>query len=805
MLTVLRSSFGPLAKTWRADGSVSGYSSGNSYEATQVQAHGLQELLEQLSRLALDPSACVIRGTRNARSVAEVLPAYNARRHAEGKPVASLAADQVLRINELFDDLPLPWVMIDVDKYTAGNTDHFIEQCLPVAFHDVSYVWQLSASHGHPSRSGTLSCHLWFWLDTPVTGEQLRAQHWPGVDPSVFRRVQPHYTADPLVEPGAPVPPTPRIGLRRRGRDSVPLVLETPLQAPRAFKPLPEGLDVAAVERDLRAALSLVPADDRNVWIAVGTYLQNLGELGFRIWSEWSAKSEKFDEEGLAEWDTLRADTVDHRAVFELAKDHGWATGGPKVDPAVVFGGAHAQQSAQGVPVVPAPQSATAAVAVTEMPGTESALAQAFAAAVPDVLRWTPTHEWMVRAPGAAVWAPDDMMVRNRLMRAVAQNAGMGQTASTIKTLGSYRTVVNAIKEAATYECLQVLPQRWDEHGWELNTPGGVVDLRTGTMRCHAPSDLHTKVTGCPMQDGPRPLWDAYLARAFNGHTETIEFMQRSIGVWLSGTYARDVKTFWYLWGPGDSGKSIMTDTISAIMGSYARVLAPSALIKHSGAQPHSTDIAMLLGSRLAVTPELPDGEPLNQSLLKGLTGETNYSARGIAKDATDIPMRQSHVLSGNHKMRLPGGDRALGRRLLLVPMLNSIPLHEQDAELLSKLRAEGPAILAWAVEGARKWFAEGCGKRALRVPAWIQRESDEYIMEENDVMLWISECCEYGETYSARLMDLYASFKSWKAQRGEPAAAIKTFSVRLDDAGVRKVKRSIMYAEGVRLRGLPC
>lgn len=803
MLTVLHSLFGPLAKTWRTDGSLSGYSSGYAYEASTVQAHGIEELAQQLSCLALDPGACVIRGTRNAVRVADVLPAYNTRRHAEGKPPASVTGEQVLRINELFDDLPLLWVMIDVDKYAAGDTDHFVQQCLPVEFHGASYVWQLSASHGHPTRGGTLSCHLWFWLDTPVTGAQLRTQHWPGVDTSVFRRVQPHYTADPIVEPGAPQPPKPRIGLRRGIRDSVALRLVATDTAPREHKPLPEGLDAAAVERDLRAALSLVPSDDRATWIAVGTYLQNLGELGFRIWSEWSAKSEKFDEEGLAEWETLRADTVDHRAVFELAKDHGWGSGGPRVDPASVFaGGVHADHVAQSAPVSPAQQSA---VAVTEMPGTESALAQAFAAAVPDVLRWTPTHDWMVRAPGAPVWVPDDMMVRNRLMRAVAQNAGMGQTASTIKTLGSYRTVTNAIKEAATYECLQVLPQRWDEHGWELNTPSGVVDLRTGTMRQHARDDLHTKVTGCALQDGPRPLWDAYLARAFNRDPETIEFIQRSIGVWLSGTYARDVKTFWYLWGPGDSGKSIMTDTISSIMGSYARVLAPSALIKHSGAQPHSTDIAMLAGSRLAVTPELPDGEPLNQALLKGLTGEMNYSARGIAKDATDIPMRQSHVLSGNHKMRLPGGDKALGRRLLLVPMLNSIPLHEQDAELLGKLQREWPAILAWAVEGARRWFADGCGKRALRVPAWIQRESDEYIMEENDVALWISECCEYDPAHSARVMDLYASFKSWKAQRGEPAAAIKTFSVRLDDAGVKKVKRSIVYAEGLRLRGLPC
>ncbi|WP_347220305.1 phage/plasmid primase, P4 family, partial [Chryseobacterium sp.] len=494
---------------------------------------------------------------------------------------------------------------------------------------------------------------------------------------------------------------------------------------------------------------------------------------------------------------------VDHRAVFELAKSHGWATGGPKVDPAVVFGG-HASNVASDVPVapVPQPQATPATVEATEMPGTESALAQAFAAAAPAVLRWTPTHEWMVRAPGAPVWAPDDMLARYRLMRATAQAAGMGQTATTIKSLGSHRTIKNALAEAASYTVLQVLPQHWDAVAHEINTPGGVVDLRSGSMRCHAPSDLHTKVTACSMQDGPRPLWDAYLARAFNRDPATIEFIQRSIGVWLTGEHASNVKVFWYLWGPGDSGKSILTDTISRMMGSYSRMLAPAALIKSPNGK-HSTDIAMLEGCRLAVTSELPDGEPLDQALLKALTGEFSTSARGMRENARDIEMRQSHVLAGNHKMRLPGGDRALGRRLLLVPMLNSIPLHEQDAELLVKLQHEWPAILAWAVEGARRWFADGGGKRGLRVPSWVQRESDEYILEENDVALWISECCEAGETYATRVADMYQSFRSWKAQRGEPCAAIKTFSTRLDDAGVKKAKRSVMFVEGLRLRGL--
>jgi putative DNA primase/helicase len=52
----------------------------------------------------------------------------------------------------------------------------------------------------------------------------------------------------------------------------------------------------------------------------------------------------------------------------------------------------------------------------------------------------------------------------------------------------------------------------WDADPWLLNTPGGVVDLKTGRMRPHERADRMTKVTTAT-PSGDCPTWHAVHRR----------------------------------------------------------------------------------------------------------------------------------------------------------------------------------------------------------------------------------------------------------------------------------------------------
>jgi hypothetical protein len=72
---------------------------------------------------------------------------------------------------------------------------------LPAVFHGVECIAQATASHG--IKPGC-RVRLWYWLTRPATGRELTRwlRHSPA-DPSVFRAVQPIYTAAPVFAPGA--------------------------------------------------------------------------------------------------------------------------------------------------------------------------------------------------------------------------------------------------------------------------------------------------------------------------------------------------------------------------------------------------------------------------------------------------------------------------------------------------------------------------------------------------------------------------------------------------------------------------
>lgn len=198
-LTVLSHSHNLLAKTWKADGTISPYDNGKNFSVQQHEVSNIRELSALLTSIERNPRTCIIRGRLNPQVTDKL----------------------VMRRLDVFDDVPLHSVLIEVDDFEPQTADplldpvdaaeEYINTILPEAFRGASYHWQLSNSAGHPTKRHFFKAHLWFWLAQPATSAQLKA--WAlatGVkcDRSVFNPVQIHYTAAPVFEAGAsdPVP-----------------------------------------------------------------------------------------------------------------------------------------------------------------------------------------------------------------------------------------------------------------------------------------------------------------------------------------------------------------------------------------------------------------------------------------------------------------------------------------------------------------------------------------------------------------------------------------------------------------------
>jgi len=110
----------------------------------------------------------------------------------------------------------------------------------------------------------------------------------------------------------------------------LPELIKNRARAPSNYTLTEEnGVPIATAQTfdDLREALKYVDADDYTTWVNVGTALKPYGENGYRVWTEWSSGSDKFDASNQRKkWDRDidNPHSITYRSIFKMAIDNGW-------------------------------------------------------------------------------------------------------------------------------------------------------------------------------------------------------------------------------------------------------------------------------------------------------------------------------------------------------------------------------------------------------------------------------------------------------------------------------------------------
>jgi putative DNA primase/helicase len=391
---------------------------------------------------------------------------------------------------------------------------------------------------------------------------------------------------------------------------------------------------------------------------------------------------------------------------------------------------------------------------------SDDALAQIFSERYGDDLRYTAAWDrWSIWNGHA--WETDNTRMVLDLARGVCR--GEGESCSDPKLarlVASARTIAAVERLAqADNERHAATPDQWDADPWVLNTPGGVVDLKTGAIRPPRREDYCTKTTAVA-PGGDYPLWRAFLARITDGNRELEAFLQRMCGYALTGV-TREHALF-FLYGTGANGKSKFVETISGAMGDYAKV-APIETFIDSKSQNHPTDVAGLRGARIVTAIETEEGRRWAESKVKTLTGGDRITARFMRQDFFEYTPQFKLVIAGNHKPGLRTVDEAIRRRFNLLPFTVTIPPEERDEELGEKLKTEWPGILQWAIDGCLAWQRTG-----LNPPTAVTSATKEYFTEEDSLARWIEERTERKAGAWESTSALFADWKAWAESAGE-------------------------------------
>jgi putative DNA primase/helicase len=337
-----------------------------------------------------------------------------------------------------------------------------------------------------------------------------------------------------------------------------------------------------------------------------------------------------------------------------------------------------------------------------------------------------------------------------------------------------------------------------EQRPYLLGTPKGTVDLRTGELQPPRPQDAISKSTSvAPLERPDCPIFLRFLDETFSGDGLVIKFVQQFLGYCLTGDTREQIFAFGH--GGGGNGKGVLVNTVKAILGDYAAQGTMDSLTAQKHSQ-HSTDIAMLAGSRLVIVPETERGRQWAERTICQITGGDPVTARFMRQDNfTFIPEFKLFV-TGNHKPRLTSVTEAMRRRLRLIPFMNKP--ENPDTELKNKLVPEMPAILRWMIDGCLDWQHNGFVQCAA-----IDAATEAYFQEEDLFGQWLEEECDFepGNPYkTATAANLFTAWKNYLLRLGQEITAWNStsFGIELSKRGAEKKKtRTVIEWLGIRLK----
>lgn len=427
-------------------------------------------------------------------------------------------------------------------------------------------------------------------------------------------------------------------------------------------------------------------------------------------------------------------------------------------------------------------------------PDNEDDLALRFSERYRDVLRYVAEQgRWFIWRHN--VWSTDrdlsvydmlrnhcrTLLVEDNILRKRMLNAGT--IAATERLIKSDR------RHAATVE-------QWDSNDWILNTPGGIIDLKTGAVSRNDPDQHCTKITAVG-PGGDCPTWLKFLNEVTGGDNDIAEYLQRVIGYACTGSTKEHAMFFFY--GTGGNGKGTFLNPIMKILNDYY-VNAGADVFTDSKHERHPTELAALMGARLVVAQETDEGRKWNEARIKSLTGGDPVTARYMRQDFFTFTPKFSLIIAGNHKPSIRTVDEAMRRRLHLVPFDVTIPKDKRDPDLPEKLNDELSGIMQWMIAGVAEYNRQG-----LNPPKSVLDATETYFEDENTVQQWISDCCEIGPDFWEPSTLLFNSWKAYADAANLSPGTDKEFKAKLESSEFRYVRTGTRgrHYQNIRLKPL--
>lgn len=298
-----------------------------------------------------------------------------------------------------------------------------------------------------------------------------------------------------------------------------------------------------------------------------------------------------------------------------------------------------------------------------------------------------------------------------------------------------------------------------------LNCRNGVIDLRTGDLVAHEPSNRFTYCVPVAYQPNAAATeWLHFLAQVVKDWNDLEDWLQMACGYSITGRTTEEC--MFYIYGPTRSGKGTFTTALLNLLGEpLAQGANFSTFTQRRDGDSQNFDLAPLRPARLVFASESGRYQTLNEAAVKAITGNDPIRAAYKYRDHFSYVPQYKIWLASNHPVRGDVDDDAFWSRIRVIEFPHSY-LNREDKGLKRYISSPDvlTGILAWAVAGANRWYTSQTG---LMTPQPVCQSTQGQRYEQDYVKQWLEECIVAQVGAFSPIAVLYGSYRTWCEANG--------------------------------------
>jgi putative DNA primase/helicase len=345
--------------------------------------------------------------------------------------------------------------------------------------------------------------------------------------------------------------------------------------------------------------------------------------------------------------------------------------------------------------------------------------------------------------------------------------------------------LVNQVFDLVQIETF-VSPDRWDADTSILVCANGTLELDSLELREHSREDYATGAV--PYAYDPEadcPTFRYVVAQAAG---DAAAFLQEFAGYAL--TTDTHLETAVWLKGERGGGKSTIIEGLQAMLGERCGTLG-IAQIERS-----RFGLSSIVGKTLVVASDQPGSYISASNILNNVISGEKVKVEAKFQDPVDIRPCAKIVWSMNNLPRIKEGNNGIFRRVKVIEV-PALPKSDRDPAVKELVKAEGPGILNWALEGLRRLRERG----RFELSNDVQRATDRFQLENDKPRMFAEEMLVFAEDHKVKASQLYAAYRQWCIENGYQPRARQKLSSEWKRLGLRhKAERDANYYYGAGL-----